>query len=346
MQRIEYIDAMRGLTMLLVVYSHVCACCLGDRLAGGNDVLFLFRLPCFFFISGWLFTKPGRQWTAELMVSTARKKAVVQLVPTAIFFVLLTVVWDWQPPQVVLTKLGAQKAGYWFTFALFEFFILTMVMERALQRHRHGEAIRLAVAIGLSAVAFGYDIGYTRLVAIMPRSLTLVLGFLGLMTWRYYLFFLLGTMARRHEETFLRVVANGKVMTLVALVFIVAAAARRVESVPWLYLVFVAGGVSGMTLVYALMRAHARLFSHATAVGRTLIYIGTRTLNIYLLHYFFLPRFLLPLGFRLRSLGSIGLEAVIALVIAVVVVAMCLAFSRMLERWPGLYCLLFGTRPR
>jgi len=35
--RIEYIDAMRGLTMILVVYSHICLFCLGDMLLGVND---------------------------------------------------------------------------------------------------------------------------------------------------------------------------------------------------------------------------------------------------------------------------------------------------------------------
>ena len=54
-QRIEYIDAMRGFTMILVVYSHICHFCFGDSLLGFNAVFFLFRLPCFFFISGWLF---------------------------------------------------------------------------------------------------------------------------------------------------------------------------------------------------------------------------------------------------------------------------------------------------
>ena len=42
-QRIEYIDAMRGFTMILVVYSHICNFCLGDMWTGWNDVFYLFR---------------------------------------------------------------------------------------------------------------------------------------------------------------------------------------------------------------------------------------------------------------------------------------------------------------
>lgn len=40
-KRIGYIDAMRGFTMILVVYSHVCGFCLGDRQMALNDVQLL-----------------------------------------------------------------------------------------------------------------------------------------------------------------------------------------------------------------------------------------------------------------------------------------------------------------
>lgn len=36
-KRIGYIDAMRGFTMILVVYSHVCGFCLGDRQMALNN---------------------------------------------------------------------------------------------------------------------------------------------------------------------------------------------------------------------------------------------------------------------------------------------------------------------
>ena len=119
-QRIAYIDAMRGFTMILVVYSHVCHFCLCDSLLGFNATFFLFRLPCFFFISGWLF-EPVCHHPFRQMV---RKKFMVQIVPTFIFLLLLA------PPPEFFHQLGALKGGYWFTFVLFEFFILYMVIVR------------------------------------------------------------------------------------------------------------------------------------------------------------------------------------------------------------------------
>ena len=120
-KRIAYIDAMRGFTMILVVYSHICGFCLGDTQMGYNDVFFLFRLPCFFFISGWLFEPVSQRPFKQI----ARKKFMVQIVPTFIFLLLLA------PPPLFFSQLGATKGGYWFTFALFEFFLLYMLSIRA-----------------------------------------------------------------------------------------------------------------------------------------------------------------------------------------------------------------------
>lgn len=56
MERIRYIDALRGFTMLLVVFGHVMMFTFG--IGGYNSVIgsfFLtFRMPMFFFISGYI----------------------------------------------------------------------------------------------------------------------------------------------------------------------------------------------------------------------------------------------------------------------------------------------------
>ena len=122
--------------MILVVYSHICHFCLGDSLLGFNATFFLFRLPCFFFISGWLF-EPVCHHPFRQMV---RKKFMVQIVPTFIFLLLLA------PPPEFFHQLGALKGGYWFTFVLFEFFILYMVIIRLGRRWSPWLALAIALA--------------------------------------------------------------------------------------------------------------------------------------------------------------------------------------------------------
>lgn len=61
-KRIEYIDALRGFTIILVIYAHVVFSSYGEN--GGslesfsfNDIFLSFRMPLFFFISGFVFLR-------------------------------------------------------------------------------------------------------------------------------------------------------------------------------------------------------------------------------------------------------------------------------------------------
>ena len=72
--------------------------------------------------------------------------------------------------------------------------------------------------------------------------------------------------------------------------------------------------------------------------------IGTRTLDIYLLHYFFLPRFLLAYAPQLSAYDNKLLEFIIALSIALVVVAVCLLVSYLIRLSPFLGHYLFGVK--
>jgi len=246
--RIEYIDAMRGMTMILVVYSHVCNYCLGDKTMGFNDIFFLFRLPCFFFISGWLFEKMGQRWDNGTVMTVVRHKFMVQIVPTAIFLLLLA------PPPLFFSKLGATKGGYWFTFALFEFFLLCIFSERYLKKW--GGLCALIISI----LAFAYDISYNQYFRNMGL-LTNALGFIGFTTWRYYLFFYIGTWVKRHFEQFQGWISHPILTGLIIVGFCITAINPSPENGVLAYTVFAIGGILGMTMVFAFFRHFASAFS-------------------------------------------------------------------------------------
>ena len=86
--RIGYIDALRGMAMILVVYFHIAAYGFGSYELGYNDIIERFRMPTFFFISGWLFYKAGRIWNGQAILNAIRKKFMIQIIPT-VFFLLL-----------------------------------------------------------------------------------------------------------------------------------------------------------------------------------------------------------------------------------------------------------------
>lgn len=330
-QRIEYIDAMRGFTMILVVYSHVCSLCLGDMWMGWNDIFFLFRLPCFFFISGWLFENTDREWNNISVKTTVRHKFMVQIVPTFIFLLLLA------PPPVFFSRLGATKGGYWFTFALFEFFLLTIFSEKYLKKWGG------VFALIISAAAFGYDVYYNRFFDNLGL-LTDILGFLSFITWRYFFFFYVGTCMKRHFEVFVCWTNKLWVIISLLLAFTTIVLLPHSDNAFSEYLIFAIGGLLGLTIVFTTFRILARYLSKDRWLGCGLQYIGTRTLDVYLLHYFLLPKFLILYSDQLQAYDNRMSEFLVAMTSALVVISLCLFVSYLIRLNPFLGRYLFGVK--
>ena len=327
-KRISYIDAMRGFTMILVVYSHVCHFCLGDSTMGFNAVFFLFRLPCFFFISGWLFEPVSRR----PFLPNVRHKFMVQIVPTFIFLLLLA------PPPEFFHQVGALKGGYWFTFVLFEFFVINMLAVRCLPRY--GWLLALVVSVG------GFWFGGCQHAWRLSGEHGLLLDVAGLLSvslWRYYLFFYVGTFVRRHFEAFIRLTSRPEVVAGVTLGFFAVALTTHPDR-PWLeYLRFTGGGLLGVAMVFTAFRLSSG-WMERWHVSRPLQYVGRRTLDVYLLHYFFLPRWLMDDAGRLLACNSQLLEFGVVMAVALVVLLLSLAASYVLRLSPFLARYLFGVK--
>ena len=329
-QRIEYIDAMRGFTMILVVFAHVCHFCLGDSRMGGNAVFILFRLPCFFMISGWLFESVAMRPFKEV----ARHKAMVQLVPTFIFLLLLA------PPPFFFHQLGALKGGYWFTFALFEYFILYMVIVRISKKWSWLFAILITVATyiyaryydSIRSSADGYQLW------IIDFG-----GFLSVTTWRLFIFFYLGAWIRSHFDGFVRWTSKPVVIAFITIAFFLIASTSHHDNLLFEMFRFYGGGITGMVMVFTFFRITASWLKRLH-VSKPLQYVGTRTLDVYLLHFFFLPRFLMPYASQIKVYDSQFVEFIVILAISLVVLMMSLGVSYIIRLNPFLAHYLFGVK--
>ena len=350
-KRIAYIDAMRGFTMILVVFAHVCHFCLGDSRMGYNAIFILFRLPCFFMLSGWLFAKydfrhtgtvpsvsseANYRGTVPCVTEIIKHKAMVQLLPTFIFLLLLA------PPPEFFHQLGTLKGGYWFTFVLFEFFILYILIERA---GRIWSPI-LAIAITIASFVYARYYDSIRTSAVGCQSLIIdVLGFLSVTAWRLFLFFYLGAWMRRHFEAFIRWTSKPAVILLITSVFFLIASTSHRDNLMFEMFRFYVGGITGMWMIFTLFRLSASWLERS-GVGKPLQYVGTRTLDIYMLHYFFLPRFLIEYAPQLQAYDSRLLEFVVIMVISLVIVILCLIASYIIRLSPFLGHYLFGVNQK
>ena len=306
-QRIEYIDAMRGFTMILVVFAHICHFCLGDSRMGYNAV----------FISGWLFESVAQRPFWEI----AKHKAMVQLVPTFIFLLLLA------PPPFFFHQLGTLKGGYWFTFALFEFFIFYMIIIRISRKWSWLLAIVITIATFLYARYYdsirstsdGYQLWLVDLG-----------GFLSVTTWRLFIFFYLGAWVKRNFDAFLRWTSKPVVIVFVVISFFLIASTSHKDNLLFEMFRFYGGGITGMLMVFTFFRLSA-LWLQRLRISKPLQYVGTRTLDIYLLHYFFLPRFLMPYAGQVKAYDSQFVEFVVILAVSLVVLMMSLGVSYLIR---------------
>ena len=294
--------------MILVVYAHVCYFCLDGPLMGFNRIFYLFRLPCFFMISGWLFEPVARRPFREVI----RHKAMVQLLPTFIFLLLLA------PPPEFFHQLGTLKGGYWFTFVLFEFFVIYLMIARLGSKWRPW--VVLLIALSAFCCARYYNVLHTSASGVQSVILN-VLGFLSVTLWRFFLFFYIGTWVRRHFDAFVRWTNRPWALPAMAIVFFLISLTSHRDNLPF----------SGSWLE----RLH---------LSRPLQYVGTRTLDIYLLHYFFLPRFLLPYADRLKAFDSQFVEFWVILAVALVVLGLTLLVSYLIRLSPFLGHYLFGVK--
>ena len=117
-----WLDALRGFTMILVVSNHVALKSFGMQIRWSAALQFflLFRMPLFFFISGFLAYKASRVWNAKTLRELSLKKMRVQLIPTIVFFLLFLAMIPTTPFEASLAEAlaSSMKAGYWFTLVL------------------------------------------------------------------------------------------------------------------------------------------------------------------------------------------------------------------------------------
>ena len=134
-------------------------------------------------------------------------------------------------------------------------------------------------------------------------------------------------------------------MVIVAFLgFVAIAMIPHSDNAPLEYFIFAVGGILGMSLVFTFFRRFGSWFTKDRPLGCCLQNIGTRTLDIYLLHYFVLPRFLLFHKDQLLLFDSKTWEFLVAIILALMVVAVCLIASYIIRLSPPLGHYLFGVK--
>lgn len=349
-ERIQYIDAVRGFTMILVVFAHVETFMLSiDPGTTFISSLFLsFRMPLFFFISGYLVFKEGKHWTFKVWKHSVWDKIRVQIIPTAFFGLLYTYLFSLGNCIDFISNY--HKFGYWFTICLLGMLIiiytinwLSCLGQKSSPSKIMVTMILITVAIMLFLFKFIYDKN--------PEIAIVTNYFCFHQICVYFPFFAFGYIASQYKVMFAELLDNELIQACVYLsfgiVFYLKTTLNEADyGVSMMLLLYrsvqdVILGVLGICIVYNFFRKNSSWFSNETMLGKQLQRIGSRTLDVYMLHYFFLTK--ISFLHNWVSRGNIICELFCVGIISVIITYCTLFVSDILRTSRFVSVYLFGS---
>ena len=314
--RINYLDALKCLGILLVIEGHVWDLGMGiktyDSLSG--LMLYSVNMPIFFFVSGFLAYRAIRPSTSESL-RRIWQKFVCLVIPALAFFVFRSLQTNDNPLGLFTDGSG----GYWFTITLWECFLIYYLVVCLFPKGKIQDVVLIVAS--LVGVAFLSLVGEWG-----PRLLDLN------RLSKYFQFFAMGVLAMKYSESYERIMHNDVLKALALIVFFAILFTINYDIWPGAVFHFMRDIILrylGTYIVISWFVCHSDMFDRDTETNRVVMDIGKKSLAIYLLQYFFIP------DFKAYTLWLVGMDGftvhVISFVYTSIIVATCYVFISFLS---------------
>ena len=350
-QRLEWLDALRGFTMILVVAFHVSSVGFEQnwKYSSSLSFLLLFRMPLFFFVSGFLAYKASRVWNAKTLGQLLCKKLQVQIIPTVVFFFLFNaIIWPnfWNGVEVNFHL--PTKGGYWFTIALLWMFIVYYLFSYIEAKLKIQSWITITILLIVSLCI--YETCY------LPEHFSWAQGSKHphpqwlddtciIQVMKFFPYFLFGNIVHRYWDKSQRLMDSNWFFPIVVIVVILSTMDvlkwhnLRME---WTNIPSTVAKFGLLIITFMYFRYYKDHFMKFSPIGASLQYIGRRTLDIYLLHFFFLPNIPHIGMFFDKYRHNFVLDTTLSVIIALLIIAFTIITSNILRVNPYFRKYLFG----
>ena len=330
--RLPHIDALRGLAMLMVVYSHLLTFSMGGitpSLVGQfmNELM----LPLFFFISGFCMFKSNFVLTLKGWGRQVVAKTQAILIPTVVMFALFML---YSQNDMLFYLFRYDKSGYWFTWVLFQI-VLTFLFFEVVASHFQQQVVKFLVRILplFLFLIFSRVVGYESQAAVL---------FEWVKVKEFYLYFLIGYYTHCWSPYILHFLnrdwANASLLILSVLSYLIIGGGKS--------LIFC------LILLYFLSsRLNERYTLTAYTPFRVLNNIGKNTLQIYFLHFYLLfvipilPEWLVSMQHD-KCFGTHSCSSLVELVccgsLSLFISYVCIWIAEGVKLIPLIYRLCFG----
>jgi len=346
-ERMGYIDALRGLAMFLVVYHHIVRFGLNidphDSII--SHLIITVHLPMFFFISGFIGAKPIEYWTTSNYIKQLIKKAILLLIPVTIFLPLFM----WYK-NIDFNSLFISKNfnGYWFTIVLFQVFCIYFTCLYISNKLRQRNLVYiLMIFISIAAYLFGIKHPSS------PNFAKWSTFFSVAQLVHFLQFFTCGLICQKYSKYFYKFIESqlfktiSFILLVVLLVIIYSSPTTDLSATYGIYGVFIRLLLSYVELfiLFACFYSYRDFFQSKSPISQVMQFTGKRTLDIYMIHFFLLPN--IPMLVQLFSNNkNIVLEILILGGLSIAITALCLGISGLLRSSDFLGHYLFGAKSK
>lgn len=322
-QRIIYIDNLKALAIFTVIIGHVFYFTWNQYSNSiWNHLIVAYNMPLFFFLSG-MFAKEG------MTIKQIGRKAKQLLIPTA----TIGGVYAFFKDGIHELLFGGSHFGYWFLPTLFIMFIFFYVRCQIVKVFFNNKSVKIILLLDLL-----YMLGVWGITKILAHYITeniYNLICLNQIT-NYVLFFWGGFLTWKNKEKISSVIKM-KLDVVYALCFLIFGVA--------FYFCYYSGyettGLFRKIMALFTIPLLLLLFRRITFnnnIQKIFSYVGTHSLEIYVLQYFFLPT---TYSLDNSVMGGVNCLA-LALLESVLVVILCVILIKVIDINKYLNLIFFG----
>lgn len=339
-KREQWIDALRSFCIFLVVFMHIENFSIGISASESvvMQIIFTCFLTTFFFISGYVSYREQIIYTLHFTILKIKEKLFQLVIPAIAFSCMYNACFG----NEIFSFLTQGFGGYWFLIVLFEIFLIFYLTSWICHhfKEKYFEIIMGIVTISIMGVPYVLPIN---------EALSKILSIGNLTT--YLPFFVIGVFSRKYLHLFKRIMYSEFLMTICILAFAIIEYIICSAHTTDMYAVYGKGGYLLQFIVkylatfilVALFYRHSQQFTHNTTFITSLCLLGRRTLDVYLIHWFFIPT--IP-ALYVYVKGGINplFEILFSSIIAIMVILIAAMVGMVIRNSQWLSRYLLGTK--
>lgn len=329
MERLVYIDILKGIAIILVVMGHMFVPYTDYLDSTVNQMIYSVHMPLFIFLSGFVFHLSQGKHSVRI---TIVKRVLSLLLPFFCFSAVYCFANDISYSDMLLKN--EIHNGYWFTLVLFEIILISIMIEMLTKRIQGGvQNGKVVIDLILNAVLILLLIIIAKVELIPEPYKTL---FSTDKVAKFYMFFQMGKFIKTYP-IFSSLFKKQWVysFSLLAYFFLFTKFGYDLQGVNAMSYMLSACGIVVLTNMVEKNQMH--LNTHGILAS-----LGKNSLEIYLVHFFVLS--LIP-KVVIDSCGSVYLQLFILFLLSVICIIVSLIMAQFIHSSNVLDFLLFGKGP-